>query len=190
MATLDIIVKPKLKFTLKKCGDIVPYGITPEERAKLAGIEENANNYTHPETHPSSILDVVDVVNGDVNKFLNERGEMVAVAHENLTDKNSEPTFQHINTTITKPTLAAADMVAIKDSVTGKVVLTPKSNLQTDLTSVNQLITVLQNNKADKTQEAWITPTLLNGWVMGFGGSFNGVKYRKNEFGNLELKGA
>ena len=44
MATLEIIVKPKLKFSLKKCGDIVPYGITPEEKAKLAGIEENANH--------------------------------------------------------------------------------------------------------------------------------------------------
>ena len=85
MATLDIIVKPKLKFSLKKCGDVVQYGITPEEREKLAGIEENANNYTHPETHPSSILDVVDVVNGDVNKFMNERGEMVAASSIGVT---------------------------------------------------------------------------------------------------------
>ena len=76
---------------------VIKGGITPEERAKLAGIEENANNYTHPETHPASILDVVDVANGAVNKFLNERGEMVAVAHEDLTDKNSEAAFQHID---------------------------------------------------------------------------------------------
>ena len=58
-----------------------------------AGIEENANNYTHPETHPSSILDVVDVVNGAANKFLNERGEMVAVAHESLTEKTVKQLF-------------------------------------------------------------------------------------------------
>ena len=61
------------------------YSLVPDlEIEKLKGIEENANNYTHPKTHPSSILDVVDVVNGAANKFLNERGEMVAVAHVNL----------------------------------------------------------------------------------------------------------
>lgn len=299
MEELNIIIEPELEFSLKKCGEVVPYGITPEEREKLAGIEENANDYTHPEKHPASILDVVDVVNGAANKFLNERGEMVAVAtssigvtgsqlyastansdvagysslvgtpqpleteillvakssagivwgekylsapfteavtipataygfdywrkvsaangtsrkhlrvfiyragvetnistplaspdidetefterqisyifpelellagdrigiqegfstthannvkltyivgdgrgwfmrlplplkHENLTDKNSEAAFQHVDTTTTKPALDAADMVAIKDSVTGKVVLTKKSNI-------------------------------------------------------------
>ena len=137
MTTLDIIVKPKLKFTLKKCGDIVPYGITPEERAKLAGIEENANEYTHPKTHPASILDAVDVVGGAANKFLNERGEMVAVAHENLTDKNSEAAFQHVDTTTTKPTLDAADKVPIYDSKTGKVVLSNALNdIETILASI------------------------------------------------------
>ena len=85
MEELDIYIEPELEFSLKKCGDVVPYGITPEERAKLAGIEENANNYTHPETHPASILDVVDVVNGDAKKFLNERGEMVAASSIGVT---------------------------------------------------------------------------------------------------------
>lgn len=64
---------------------VIKGGITPEERSKLAGIEENANDYTHPETHPSSILDVVDVVNGDAKKFLNERGEMVAISSIGVT---------------------------------------------------------------------------------------------------------
>ena len=356
MEELNIIIEPELEFTLKKCGEVVPYGITPEEREKLAGIEENANDYEHPETHPSSILDVVDAVNGDVNKFLNERGEMVAVAtssigvtgnqlyastansdvvgykslvgtpqdleteilltakssngivwgdkylsapfteavtipttaygfdywrkvsasngtsrkhlrvflyregvetnistpmaspdinetefterqisyifpelallagdrigiqegfstthannitltyivgdgrgwfmrlplplkHESLTDKNSEADFQHVDTTTTKPALDAADMVAVKDSVTGKMVLTPKSNLQTDLTPVNQAITNLQNNKANKAQEAWITPTLLNGHTFN---EANPLRYRKNQFGTVEFKG-
>lgn len=200
MATLDIIVKPKLKFTLKRCGDVVPYGITPEERAKLAGIEENANNYTHPETHPasiitqdannrfvtdaekttwnakastdvattsvaglmsssdktkldgiatgannythpethpSSILDVVDAVNGAANKFLNERGEMVEVSHENLTDKNSEAAFQHVDITTTKSGLDSGDKVALYDSVTGKVVLsTALNDIETILASI------------------------------------------------------
>ena len=37
--------------------------------------------------------------------------------------------FQHIDTTTTKQTLVQADKVAIYDSVTGKVVLTNKSNV-------------------------------------------------------------
>ena len=81
--------------------------------------------------------------------------------------------------TTTKSTLDEADKVALYDSVTGEVVLTPKSNLQTDLTTVNQAITNLQNNKADKTQEAWITPTLLNGWVAEPGYDYG---YMKDDF--------
>lgn len=68
-----------------KVDKIDNHSLVPDlEIEKLAGIEENANNYTHPETHPASILDVVDVVNGDANKFLNERGEMVAVATSSI----------------------------------------------------------------------------------------------------------
>ena len=104
---------------------------------KLAGIEENANDYTHPETHPASILDVVDVVNGDANKFLNELGEMVAVKHENLTDKNSESAFQHVDTTTTKSGLDDGDKVALYDSVTGKVILsTALNDIETILASI------------------------------------------------------
>ena len=40
----------------------------------------------------------------------------------------------------------------------------------------------LDNEKANKDQEAWITPTLVNGAT----GTF---QYRKNEFGRLEFKG-
>ena len=137
MEELELYIEPELEFSLKKCGDVVPYGITPEEKAKLAGIEENANNYTHPETHPASILDVVDVVNGAANKFLNERGEMVAVAHESLTDKNSEASVQHIDTTTTKSGLDDGDKVALYDSTTGKVVLsTALNDIETILASI------------------------------------------------------
>ena len=74
---------------------VIKGAITPEERAKLAGLE----NYTHPATHPASILDVVDVVDGSADKFLNERGEMVEVSHETVTGKNSEAAFQHVDIT-------------------------------------------------------------------------------------------
>ena len=43
------------------------------------------------------------------------------------------------------------------------------------------------NAKANKVQEDWITPTLLNGWVAVSGYT---VAYRKNEFGRVETKGS
>ena len=50
-------------------------------------------------------------------------------SHPTLSGKNSETAFQHVDTTTTKETLVEADKVAILDSVTGKVVLTDKSNV-------------------------------------------------------------
>ena len=74
---------------------------------------------------------------GSVNKFLNERGDMVEVSHEKLTDKNSEVAFQHVDTTTIKNTLAEADKVALYDSVTGKVVLSNALNdIETILASI------------------------------------------------------
>ena len=104
MEELDIIIEPELEFTLKKCGDIVPYGITPEERAKLA---------EYPEF------------------------EDLGFSHANLTDKNSETSFQHVDTTIIKEALDEADKVALYDSVTGKVVLSNALNdIETILASI------------------------------------------------------
>ena len=49
-----------------------------------------------------------------------------------------------------------------------------------------QTIETLYQEKANKVQEAWITPTLLNGWteVSGYP-----VQYMKDEFGFVHLKG-
>ena len=121
-----------------KVDKIENYSLIPDsEIDKLAGIEENANDYTHPLTHPASILDVVDAVGGSVNKFLNERGEMKQPTHAALTDKNSEAAVQHVDTTVTKATLDEADKVALWDSVTGKVVLSNALNdIETILASI------------------------------------------------------
>ena len=79
----------------------------------------------------------LDPINGDVNKFLNERGEMVEVSHENLTDKNSEASVQHVDTTVTKETLSENDKVALYDSETGRVVLSNALNdIETILASI------------------------------------------------------
>ena len=76
----------------------------------------------------------VDAITGSAEKYLNEQGDFVDVpigvsSHPNLTDKNQETEFQHVDTTTTKETLVKADKVPIYDSVTGKVVLTDKNNV-------------------------------------------------------------
>lgn len=42
-------------------------------------------------------------------------------------------------------------------------------------------------SKADKTQEAWIAPTLVNGWAQKDG--FISIGYMKDEFGFVHLRG-
>ena len=74
--------------------------------------------------------------------------EDLEFSHEKLTDKNSEAEFQHVDTTVTKETLAEADKVALWDSVTGKVVLTPKSNLQDVVQNTGTSETDVMSQKA------------------------------------------
>ena len=61
MEKLEIIVKPRFEFSLKKCGDVIPYGITPEERAKLA---------EYPEFDYMATKEYVDNILGDVSTAL------------------------------------------------------------------------------------------------------------------------
>jgi hypothetical protein len=46
----------------------------------------------------------------------------------------------------------------------------------------------LIDSKASKVQEAWIEPTLLNGWV-NFGSGFSNIAYFKDEFDFVHLRG-
>lgn len=43
--------------------------------------------------------------------------------------------------------------------------------------------------KANKTQEAWIAPTLLNSWVNYGGGSYDDAGYFLDDFGFVNLRG-
>ena len=103
----------------------------PTLKNKVNGIEENANNYEHPLFHSTRILAEVSSIAGSVDMYLNQRGDFTkpTISHIDLTYKNDETTFQHIDTTTTKQTLVEDDKVAILDSVTGKVVLAGKSNV-------------------------------------------------------------
>lgn len=44
------------------------------------------------------------------------------------------------------------------------------------------------DTKASKVQEAWITPTLLNG-ATDYIAAYQSLQYRKNQFGSIEIKG-
>lgn len=74
-----------------------------------------------------------------------------------------------------KPNIASlqSDMTAEK----AKIV-----TLQADNTTNKANIATLQSGKADKVQEAWITPTLTNG-------ATGTIQYRKNSTGRIEFRG-
>ena len=83
----------------------------------------------------------------------------------------SPTTTQHTAQTIPQPSLTAnitADGAAVS------------VDYSKDLASALAL-------KADKAQEAWITPTLVNGWTQY---SIYTVGYRKDSFGRVKLRGA
>ena len=56
--------------------------------------------------------------------------EQGGISHTALNDKNAETNYQHVDTTTTKETLVNDDKVAILDSITGKIVLTDKTNIK------------------------------------------------------------
>ena len=47
----------------------------------------------------------------------------------------------------------------------------------------------LNAKKANKVQEAWITPTLVNGWITGDNAIFAPIQYKKDNFGFVHLRG-
>jgi len=54
--------------------------------------------------------------------------------------------------------------------------------------AVQEVFDIVEAGKASKVQEAWIAPTLLNGWV-NFGAPYGDAKYYKDEFGIVHLEG-
>ena len=47
----------------------------------------------------------------------------------------------------------------------------------------------LDAKKANKVQEAWIMPTLINGWITGDNTLFAPIQYKKDNFGFVHLRG-
>lgn len=110
---------------------------------KVEGKGLSTNDYTNEDK--ISLANKVDKVanhslvpDSEINKLAEyPKFEDLEFSHENLTDKNSEAAFQHVDTTTVKTTLVEADKVALYDSVTGKVVLSNALNdIETILASI------------------------------------------------------
>ena len=72
------------------------------------------------------------------------------------------------------------------DNTTASAVTnTPAGNISA--VTVQAAINELDTEKADKTQEAWITPTLLNSWVQN--ASFENIGFMKDAFGFVNVRG-
>jgi hypothetical protein len=86
------------------------------------------------------------------------------------------------------PPAVASNQLLLSTVLVGNNVSVLNQNVITDgRVSVDILDSQLAS-KANKTQEAWIAPTLLNGWV-NFGGTFQNSGYFKDNFGIVHLKG-
>ena len=84
------------------------------------------------------------------------------------------------NTTTTVNNKALSSNITINAS---DVPNTPAGNISA--TNVQSALNELDTEKANRVQEAWITPTLLNGWGAEFP-----VAYMKDQLGFVHVKGA
>ena len=92
-------------------------------------------------------VDNVKVEPNEEKQIFLSRG---VTSHNQLTNKNAETTFQHIDTTTTKQTLVQADKAPIYDSVTGKIVLTEKSNVGYRITDIISTTSVWSSSKTNE----------------------------------------
>ena len=103
-----------------------------------------AENYV---TIREVFVDNVKVEPNEKKQIFLPRG---VTSHNQLTNKNAETTFQHIDTTTTKQTLVEADKVPIYDSITGKIVLTDKSNVGYRITDIISTTSVWSSSKTNE----------------------------------------
>lgn len=111
--------------------------------------------------------------------------EIVRVGDKNLDETLGEVTAQLAQTQKNFDTAVGAV------TVDSEVVLArgDKTTLGVRLGETDGRISKLETEKANKKQEAWITPTLINGWVSESSEEFSQVGYMKDEMGFVHLKG-
>ncbi len=100
------------------------------------------------------------------------------------TKKDIDILTNSINSITTQLSENTQDISNLK---TSKADNTDSNRTTTDKT-VTGAINELNSVKASKTQENWIAPTLLNGWV-NIGGVFDNTGYFKDSIGMVHLRG-
>lgn len=93
-------------------------------------------------------------------------------------------TEDSLSQTVQEAQLSRQELDAMKTDTDGVAHLTPNDRLVSDYNKINSEL----GKKANKTQGGWITPTLLNGWEHRLTSRL--FQYRKNEFGEVEFRGA
>lgn len=107
----------------------------------------------------TAVNDKVATVNDTADNFMAD----VATKQSDVTSK-----YNAFDTSVTQANQKITDILALQGDV--------------------QQIGVELNKKANKTQEEWITPTLLNG-VTNYASGISPVRYYKNEFNTVCLDG-
>lgn len=125
------------------------------------------------------------VANGGVGTFQDFLDEIVETVNllipQTLTEAQKEQVRENINVLSQS---VITDELAKKAEHGYAAEETPKTLKEID-DSVSQLAGDVAL-KADKTQEDWITPTLLNGWVNN---GNNEIQYYKDNFGVVRMRG-
>ena len=62
-----------------KNGELDYQHISIDQKNKLTSIEPYANNYSHPLTHPITIIDSINSSSGSLDKVINERGQFTNI---------------------------------------------------------------------------------------------------------------
>lgn len=111
-----------------------------------------------------STIENINAKNTQVNTLASDFTADVAIKQSDVTSK-----YNAFNTSVTQAGQTIDGILGLADDV--------------------QQIGVELNEKANKIQEDWITPTLLNGWITGGNVFFAPIQYKKDEFGFVHLRG-
>lgn len=126
-----------------------------------------------------------DAVTRMYYELLEGINNIAQITHKDLTEKNAEIDFQHVDTTTTKETLVNDDKVTIYDSETGKVVLTDKANVggggSTDITLKNENIGSATTVVVDTAYDWHVVSKTLGGAGVFTFDFANGVLPTKNK---------
>ena len=136
-------------------------------------VKADITDFAH--THPiSEVTDLQTALNGKANTVHTHPISEVTDLQTALNGKANTTTTVNSKALSTNITINASD-----------VPNTPAGNIAA--TNVQNAINELDTEKANRTQEAWITPTLLNGWTATSGFS---IGYMKDTLGFVHIRGA